>query len=119
MFKLPNLFLLIIISNTLYSGPLHIAAQKGELDKVKELLAGTDVNERDKDQATALIRAATNGHLEVVQFLLEKGADIDAVDDMRMSALMNAGLMNRLNIVEELLKHGANPLLKNKIGADV
>ena len=52
------------------------AARAGELDKIKNLLeAGVPIDATDKYGATALIMASGSPHLEVVEFLLDKGAD--------------------------------------------
>ena len=51
-------------------------AKDGNLDVVKLFLtAGMDVNVRNDDNHTAVMRASYGGHLEVVSFLLENGAD--------------------------------------------
>jgi ankyrin repeat protein len=39
---------------------------------------GADVNAKDEDRWTALMRAAGNGHMDVVCFLIEHSADINA-----------------------------------------
>lgn len=55
---------------------LMIAAEKGELNRVRALLAkGADVNARAKSGHTALTLAAAAGHLNVVKALLDAGAD--------------------------------------------
>lgn len=41
---------------------------------------------RRQMKETALIRAAHNGHLHTVKYLLERGADVNAVDLVRVTA---------------------------------
>ena len=60
---------------------LHVAAEKGHSVELIELLLkhGAVVNSiAAADQTTALILAAQNAHLHVVQCLLSHGARIDA-----------------------------------------
>ena len=60
---------------------LMIAAQKGSVDAVKELLSqGAKVNAQNNNGCTALHWAARNGHTEVVLALLEAGADASLKD---------------------------------------
>lgn len=49
------------------------AASDGDVDAVKAYLKeGLDVNSQDWDKLTALIAAASQGHMSVVKLLLEK-----------------------------------------------
>ena len=51
--------------------PLHVAALAGHADMVRELVrAGAALDLQDKQQRTALMKAARNGHTEVVEALL-------------------------------------------------
>ncbi|MCL2247368.1 MAG: ankyrin repeat domain-containing protein [Lentimicrobiaceae bacterium] len=66
----------IVVSCATFSSlpPLHIAAQKGNFNKVQQLVeSGVDINERSFGD-TALELAALRGRLEVVEYLLSKGA---------------------------------------------
>jgi ankyrin repeat protein len=56
--------------------PLMTAAERGQLDRVRELLAtGAEVDARTSPTITALALAAGEGHLEVVKVLLRAGAN--------------------------------------------
>ncbi len=64
---------------------LFAAAKSGDFDEVKKKIeAGADVNAQDDSfSQTALHIAASEGHLEIARYLIEKGADLlihDAVD---------------------------------------
>lgn len=71
--------------------PLMLAASKGLLAIVKELLNhGADVNAQDLDNWTALLCATKAGYLEIVEILVENGADIEhreMVIEMRNSVM--------------------------------
>ncbi|VDB85286.1 unnamed protein product [Peniophora sp. CBMAI 1063] len=56
---------------------LYVASASGDLDKVSALLEGgnVDLEIKDHEGVSPLIVAAKNGHLKVVEKLLEKGAD--------------------------------------------
>lgn len=55
------------------------AASDGDLEAIKTYLAdGLDVNSQDWDKLTALVAAASQGHLDVVKHLLDKvGATLE------------------------------------------
>jgi len=56
--------------------PLMVAASKGDLQSVNELIAsGVDVNETDIRRGTALMYASMNKYLDVVNALLDASAD--------------------------------------------
>eukprot|EP00058_Branchiostoma_floridae_P009520 XP_002595008.1 hypothetical protein BRAFLDRAFT_128977 [Branchiostoma floridae] len=53
--------------------PIHYAADYGQLDVIKVLLAkGADVNKADKHGISAVLAAIWEGHTECVKYLLEK-----------------------------------------------
>jgi uncharacterized protein len=94
--------------------PLMIAALKGRLDFVKELIArGADVN---KTGWTPLHYAATGGHLEIMQLLLDQNAYIDAESPNGTTPLMMAAQYSSAAAVKLLLDAGADPTLKNQLG---
>lgn len=54
---------------------LHLAAMLGKPAVVASLAGDADVNLQNKNGWTALMLAARNGYLEIVQMLLRAGAD--------------------------------------------
>ena len=64
----------------LQASPLHDAAQTGDLDKVKQLIAqGADINALDNEYGqTPLSRAAFYKRKEIVKLLIETDAQINA-----------------------------------------
>lgn len=62
---------------------LQRPAESGDAAVLETMLSyGFDPNVRDRDNVTALHRAAMAGHLEAVRVLLAFGADADALDSM-------------------------------------
>ena len=59
-------------------------------DRTLVLDKGADIDERGKNDWTALIWGVYGSNLEVVELLLEKGADVNARDPMGRTALMYA-----------------------------
>jgi len=94
--------------------PLMMASLKGELDLAKRLIdRGADVN---KPGWTPLHYAATGGHLEIMQLLLDNYAYIDAASPNGTTPLMMAAHYGTAEAVKLLLDAGADPKLKNEQG---
>jgi ankyrin repeat protein len=84
-----------------------VAAAIGDLDAVERLLAlGLPLEGEDAKGATALIRAAGNGHAALAVRLLEAGADPAHVSRSGMHCLAAAVAAQREAIVRTLLNHG-------------
>jgi ankyrin repeat protein len=93
---------------------LMIAAYKGNKPAVEALLAkGAQVN---RPGWTALHYAATGGHNDIVQLLLEKSAYIDAESPNRTTPIMMAAWGGHIYTVKLLLDEGADATLKNDVG---
>ncbi len=74
---------------------------------------GMDVDSRDKNGATALMRAAENGHVKVVKLILSKKADTNATDKNGYTALMVAAEGRHAEAVKALVTAGADINKKN------
>jgi ankyrin repeat protein len=95
-----------------YCDPIHSAAEKGDLTKVKELLKQDPalVSARDKMGKTPLHLAAENDHKDVAEFLLANGADINAKDSNGGFTPLDLALSGARykEMVEFLLAKGAD-----------
>ncbi|KAL1140770.1 hypothetical protein AAG570_000700 [Ranatra chinensis] len=88
---------------------LHLAASKGKLNFLRELLShGADVNSEDNDNWTALLCAAKEGHTEVCIELLERDANIEHRDMGGWTALMWASYRGHTVTVLMLVERGAD-----------
>ena len=95
--------------NPLYDEPpLHDAAKRGNLKKVKQLLKeGVPVNSRNREGATPLHWAAFKGHAEVAKLLLKKGASVNALTKKGSSPLRLANDYDQKEVVKVLKRYGA------------
>jgi uncharacterized protein len=94
--------------------PLMMAALKGELEMARKLIGrDADVN---KTGWTPLHYAATNGHVAIIELLLEHDAYIDAESPNGTTPLMMAAHYGSAAAVKVLLEAGADPALKNQLG---
>ncbi|XP_019873671.1 ankyrin repeat domain-containing protein 49 [Aethina tumida] len=86
------------------------AAEKGNLNKIKELLKIRMelVNIIDRDKYTPLHRACSTNQKEVALLLIENGADVDAKTDMGWTPLHSCCHWNSLDCANILLQHGAD-----------
>lgn len=69
-----------------------------------------------KDGATALMRAARYGHVDVVELLINAGADLELQEtESGMTALITAVKWNRCLVVKLLLESKVNINLQDKV----
>ena len=94
--------------------PLMLAALEGMYDLCEQLISkDADVN---KPGWTPLHYAATNGHLNVINLLLDQHAYIDAASPNGTTPLMMAAEYSAATTVQLLLEAGADPSIKNGKG---
>lgn len=98
---------------------IWMAAEKGFLSEVQNFVAGgVDVNAKTRGDVTPLHSAAANGHLPVVEWLLDHGAKVDARTQRQRgfpgaeTPLQEAVERNHLAVAELLLKRGAKANIK-------
>jgi len=101
-------------TKTFKPSPLIVAATNGNLDCVKVLLKyKADIesrcNDDDPDGNAPLLRAAcSEGHVNVLRYLVENGADVNALTYKNRTPLMLACLRGHLNTATFLMEHGAD-----------
>lgn len=85
--------------------------QISQLTDIANLLLDhhADINARDKDGKTPLIRAADAGHIEIATLLVNRGADANVPDNTGRTALSAAAQQGSLDLVSLLLDHKADP----------
>ena len=86
------------------------AAEMGELASVRSLVErGVDVDVKDSNGQTSLIRSAYKGHVEVVSYLLDRGAAVDHHELVHgKTALIAAAEAGHEVVVKYLLQRGAS-----------
>ncbi|KAK3256270.1 hypothetical protein CYMTET_34586, partial [Cymbomonas tetramitiformis] len=85
------------------------ASSKGDLQRLKLLVqtANLDVNVADYEGRTSLHICASNGHRELVRFLVEHGADVHALDLHRHTPLRNALQNSHFDTILILMRESA------------
>ncbi|XP_043986803.1 BRCA1-associated RING domain protein 1 [Gambusia affinis] len=97
--------------------PLHLAAIKGDVDSVKELLdQGADPNLKDNAGWTPLHEACNLGHLAAVKVLVARGALLNTPGYENDSPLHDAVRNGHAAIVKLLLQLGASQNVLNLHG---
>lgn len=97
---------------------LHCAARHGRLDILAYLVEAwsMDIEAANRDYKRPLHEAASMGHRDCVDYLLDRGAAVDSLKKADWTPLMMACTRKNLEVIQVLVEHGANPLLKNKDG---
>ena len=82
------------------------AAEAGDLEGVKTALdQGAEISATDEwMKQTALHKAASQGHVEIVEYLIEKGADVLLLDGVDMTPLHLAARDGRIRVAKVLLE---------------
>ncbi|CAE7455130.1 unnamed protein product [Symbiodinium natans] len=86
--------------------------------RLEQLLRqNADPNAPDRLGNTALLCAAAEGHLELIQPLLDSGAQLEVHNRFGHTALISAAQAGALEVVEALVKAGAQLEARNEQGA--
>lgn len=97
--------------------PFVKAAQEDDLETLTSLIAGMDVNLRDKRSGTtALEHAVRNANREMVQLLLSAGANVNAKDTSGETVLMMLDDDATSDLVWDLINAGATVNVKDEAG---
>lgn len=96
---------------------LHWACDEDDLEMVQVLFEGDAsavLETFEATECTPLITASREGHLRIVEFLIQRGANVNAVQEGRAGdcALAMAIEKGHTKVVELLLRHGANPHIR-------
>ena len=97
-----------------FGSPVHDAARKGDVSKLKTLLQGDPklVGDRDKLGDTPLHSAALHGQLAAAQVLIEAGADVNAKNNYGAFTPSDLGVIlyssNHQDPVSLLTVHGVD-----------
>lgn len=110
--------LLLTFATMAYGDEIHVAAEKGDLKKVRSLIAANPslVNVEGHQNATPLHWAAAKGHNEIADFLISKKANLEAKDRYGFTPLLTAAQNGQKEVVELLLRHKANIEAKENTG---
>jgi ankyrin repeat protein len=87
---------------------LHLGAYFGVDYALQFLLSSNSPDPKDSYRRTPLHLASENGHLEIVQLLLDRGADVKAADRNGWTSLYRASENGYLEIVQLLLNYSAD-----------
>jgi ankyrin repeat protein len=93
--------------------PLMFAALYGMLPEVKILVNQKEVPV-NRSGWTPLHYACTNGHLNIAEFLLDKGAAVDAPSPNGTTPIMMAIRAGNIQLVRLLLDRGADIRIRNQ-----
>ena len=90
---------------------IWVSAKKGDIESIKQHIAyGTDLNSKGSNRdETALIIASCQGHLEIVDLLINNDVDLDIQNDEGVTAQFCAVFFGQTEIVQLLYDAGADP----------
>ncbi len=90
---------------------IHISAEKGDIKMLKLLTSyDADLSKLNRVGQSALTIAARFGHVELVEFMLNKGVSPNlAGEEYNLTPLIGASVNGSVEIADLLLKTGADP----------
>ncbi len=114
------LFCLLLMSTAWsWCAEIHDAALKGDLAKVKELLAKDPsmLNTKGHNEKAPLHWAAQGGRLELAKYLIAKGANVNELNIQKETPLVYAAEGGHLKLAEMLIAKGADVNIRTTLGA--
>ncbi|HKY43907.1 MAG TPA: ankyrin repeat domain-containing protein [Pyrinomonadaceae bacterium] len=93
-------------------------AESGDVDELSRVfMNGAHVNARNDHGMTPLMKAASEGHAQMVRALLERGADPNLARNDKFTALALAAFFGHTETVKILIAHGARREVVTRCGA--
>ncbi|KAL0428906.1 UNVERIFIED_CONTAM: (-)-isopiperitenone reductase [Sesamum radiatum] len=90
------------------------AARYDDIDDVKSIAStGVSLDSEDSQGRTALHMASANGHVHIVDYLINNGANVNACNMEKNTPLHWACLNGQIEVVKRLILAGANISLLN------
>jgi hypothetical protein len=80
--------------------------------------SGVDVDWKNPDGETALMRAAMSGHMDVVEWLIEVDAPLETKDSHGYTALTHAAIWGRIPVMKVLIAAGADGQVQEQNTSD-
>lgn len=94
----------LLLTPTLWAGPLQNAAEIGDTVKIRTLVhQGVDINQIDNRGIWPLLAATTYDQIDAMKLLLKLGANPNQVDQYAYSALHEAASMGYRDAAEVLV----------------
>ena len=108
LIQLISIFLLNVhVTHATIGANLIEAAREGHMPDIIKWLEHHDVDVKDSSHYSAFMHASMSGHLDVMQYLLDKGAKINTRDRVYHTPLILAARDGRIKVVEFLIAKGA------------
>ncbi len=97
---------------------IHVAAQKGHLSRIKELLSKDPelLNFRDENGRTPLHWACREGYERVVEYLINEGADVNIRDNNNVLPMHSIAIHGPTYIADLLIKKGTDINVQSRSG---
>ncbi|TRM63112.1 palmitoyltransferase AKR1 [Schizophyllum amplum] len=98
---------------------IFIAAQRGDVELIKRLIASgkAKATDRDEQNITPLHWAAINAQVAACRYLLEQGAEVDALGgDLIATPMQWAARNGYLYVIQLLVAHNADPTIADSQG---